>query len=83
MVKQAREVMTTLLTQKTQAAQRLLTSAQQIVSLIERVIYQAHSQVIKGKQVVASDKMLSLYEPLSFLSSAKVWESHMGRTGSM
>ena len=63
MVKQARVIMTTLLTQKAQAAQRLLASAQQIVPLIERVIHQAHSRVIEGKQVAASDKVLSLYEP--------------------
>ena len=63
MVKQAKAVMTVLLTQQEQAAQHLYKQAQQIVPLIERVIHQAHSRVIEGKQVTSSEKVLSLYEP--------------------
>ncbi len=34
-----------------------------LLPLIERVIVQARTRVLEGKQVAASDKVLSLFEP--------------------
>jgi len=63
MVQQAKQVMTALAQRSDQAAQRLLTSTQEVLPLIRRVIHQAQTRVLEGKQVESREKVLSLHEP--------------------
>ena len=63
MVRQTRRVVTALSQQSDQQAKRLLTQAQQMLPLIERVIAQTRTRVLEGKKVVSDQKVLSLFEP--------------------
>ncbi len=63
MVRQARQVRTHLIHQAEKQAERLLAGVQPFLPLVERVIVQARTRVLEGKQVAASDKVLSLFEP--------------------
>lgn len=63
MVRQARQVTTSLLQQAEKSAQHLVEKVEPLLPLIERVIVQARTRVLEGKQVAASDKVLSLFEP--------------------
>jgi Protein of unknown function (DUF2568) len=63
MVRQARQVTTSLLQQVEKSAQHLEEQVEPLLPLIERVIVQARTRVLEGKQVAASDKVLSLFEP--------------------
>jgi transposase, IS5 family len=63
MVQQAKQVMAALAQRSEQAAQRLLTSTQEVLPLITRVIHQAQTRVLEGKQVESREKVLSLHEP--------------------
>lgn len=63
MVQQARKVTTCLLQQVEKSAQHLVEEVEPLLPLVERVIVQARTRVLEGKQVAASDKVLSLFEP--------------------
>lgn len=63
MVQQASQIVSALAQQSDRAAQRLVTSAQEVLPLIQRVIYQARTRVLEGKQVASKEKILSLHEP--------------------
>lgn len=63
MVRQAKQVATCLLRQTGQQAERLVTKVEPVLPLIERVVVQARTRVLEGKQVAAGDKVLSLFEP--------------------
>ncbi len=63
MVQQAQQVVTCLIHQTEKQAERLVAQVEPLLPLIERVIFQARSRVLEGKQVTASDKVLSLFEP--------------------
>lgn len=63
MVRQARQVTTSLLQQVEKSAQQLVEQVEPLLPLIERVIVQTRTRVLEGKQVAASDKVLSLFEP--------------------
>jgi transposase, IS5 family len=63
MVRQAQQVVTCLIQQTEKRAERLLAQVEPLLPLMERVIFQARSRVLQGKQVAASDKVLSLFEP--------------------
>ncbi|GHO57114.1 ISNCY family transposase [Ktedonobacter robiniae] len=63
MVRQAKQVRTHLIHQAEKQAERLLAEVQPLLPLVERVIIQARTRVLEGKQVAASDKVLSLFEP--------------------
>jgi transposase, IS5 family len=63
MVRQARQVSTSLLQQAEKSAQSLVEKVEPLLPLVERVIVQARARVLEGKQVAASDKVLSLFEP--------------------
>jgi transposase, IS5 family len=52
-----------LLQQAEKSAQHLVEKVEPLLPLIERVIVQARTRVLEGKQVAASDKVLSLFEP--------------------
>ncbi|MBO0796619.1 MAG: hypothetical protein J2P36_37520, partial [Ktedonobacteraceae bacterium] len=56
MVHQAKQVMAALTQQRDQVAQRLVTSAQEVLPLIQRVIHQARTRVLEGKQVAAKGR---------------------------
>jgi IS5 family transposase len=63
MVRQARQVLTCLIQQTEKQAERLVAQVEPLLPLVERVIFQARIRVLEGKQVTASDKVLSLFEP--------------------
>ena len=63
MVRQTRRVVSALGQHSDQQAKRLLTQAQQMLPLIERVIAQTRTRVLEGKKVVSDQKVLSLFEP--------------------
>jgi IS5 family transposase len=63
MVRQAQQVVTCLLQQTEKRAERLVAQVEPLLPLMERVISQARSRALEGKQVAASDKVLSLFEP--------------------
>jgi IS5 family transposase len=63
MVRQAQQVVACLIQQTEKRAERLLAQVEPLLPLMERVIFQARSRVLQGKQVAASDKVLSLFEP--------------------
>ncbi len=63
MVRQAKQVSRCLLQQTEKQAERLVAKVEPLLPLIERVILQARTRVLEGKQVAAEDKVLSLFEP--------------------
>jgi transposase, IS5 family len=63
MVQQAQQVVTCLLQHTQKQAERLVAHVEPLLPLVQRVIFQARSRVLQGKQVAASDKVLSLFEP--------------------
>jgi IS5 family transposase len=63
MVQQAQQVVACLIQQTEKQAERLVAQVEPLLPLVERVIFQARSRVLEGKQVAASDKVLSLFEP--------------------
>jgi transposase, IS5 family len=63
MVRQSRQVITALSDQTEQHAQRLLSQAQRVLPLVERVITQTRSRVLEGRPVASGEKVLSLFEP--------------------
>jgi len=63
MVRQAQQVVTCLLQHTEKQAERLVAHVEPLLPLVQRVIFQARSRVLQGKQVAASDKVLSLFEP--------------------
>jgi IS5 family transposase len=63
MVRQSRQVVTCLIQQTEKQAERLVAHVEPLLPLVERVIFQARSRVLEGKQVATSDKVLSLFEP--------------------
>jgi IS5 family transposase len=63
MVRQAQQVVTCLLQHTEKQAERLVAHAEPLLPLVQRVICQARSRVLEGKQVAASNKVLSLFEP--------------------
>jgi transposase, IS5 family len=63
MVRQTKRVVSALSQQSDQQAKRLLTQAQQMLPLIERVIAQTRTRVLEGKKVASDQKVLSLFEP--------------------
>ena len=54
MVRQARQVTTSLLQQAEKSAQHLVEKVEPLLPLIERVIVQARTRVLEGKQVAGS-----------------------------
>ncbi|GHO71716.1 hypothetical protein KSC_106080 [Ktedonobacter sp. SOSP1-52] len=62
-MRQAKQVRTHLIHQAEKQAEHLLAEVQPLLPLVERVIIQARTRVLEGKQVAASDKVLSLFEP--------------------
>jgi transposase, IS5 family len=63
MVRQSQQVVAALQQQSGQQAKRLLTPAQAVLPLVERVIAQARRRVLEGKKVDSEQKVLSLFEP--------------------
>ena len=63
MVRQAQRVVTALGEQAGQQARRLMTQAQQVLPLVERVITQTRTRVLEGKKMASGQKVLSLFEP--------------------
>jgi transposase, IS5 family len=63
MVRQSRQVIAALGKRTEQQAKRLLTQAQQVLPLVERVITQTRTRVLEGKKMAAGEKVLSLFEP--------------------
>jgi IS5 family transposase len=63
MVRQTRQVVICLIQQTEKQAERLVAQVEPLLPLVERVILQARSRVLEGKQVAANDKVLSLFEP--------------------
>jgi transposase, IS5 family len=62
MMRQARQVATCLLQQTEKQAERLVAKVEPLLPLMERVIMQARTRVLEGKQVASTDKVLSLFE---------------------
>jgi transposase, IS5 family len=63
MVCQARRVIAALGERTEQQARRLLTEAQQVLPLVERVITQTRTRVLEEKKMASGQKVLSLFEP--------------------
>jgi len=63
MVRQTRRVVKALGELTESQAKRLLTQAQDVLPLVERVIAQTRSRVLEGKKVASEKKVLSLFEP--------------------
>lgn len=63
MVRQSRQVVTSLIQQTGKQAECMVAHVEPLLPLVDRVIFQARSRVLEGKQVAASDKVLSLFEP--------------------
>jgi transposase, IS5 family len=63
MVRQTTHVVKALNEQTESQAKRLLTQAQDVLPLVERVIAQTRSRVLEGKKVASEKKVLSLFEP--------------------
>jgi IS5 family transposase len=63
MVRQSQQVVAALAEQTEQSALRLLTQAQQVLPLVERVIAQTRRRVLEGKPMASGEKVLSLFEP--------------------
>lgn len=63
MVWQAQQVVTCLHQHTEKQAERLIAQVEPLLPLVQRVIFQARSRVLEGKQVAARDKVLSLFEP--------------------
>jgi transposase, IS5 family len=62
MVRQSQQVMAALQKQTGQVAQRLLTQANEVLPLVERVIAQTRKRVLEDKKVASEQKVLSLFE---------------------
>lgn len=63
MVRQSRRVIAALGEQSERQAKQLLTSVEQLLPLVERVIVQTRTRVLEGKKVASEHKVLSLFEP--------------------
>jgi IS5 family transposase len=63
MVKQTKRVVSALKPQTKPCAHRLIDQAEQVLSLVERVIAQTRKRVLENKKVPSSEKVLSLFEP--------------------
>src|SRR6266487_454748 len=63
MVRQSQQVMAALAGQTGQQARRLLSQAQEVLPLVERVIAQTRRRVLEGKKMASEQKVLSLFEP--------------------
>jgi transposase, IS5 family len=63
MVRQTTHLVKALNEQTESQAKRLLTQAQDVLPLVERVIAQTRSRVLEGKKVASEKKVLSLFEP--------------------
>src|SRR3989440_772249 len=63
MVQQTTHVVKALNEQTESQAKRLLTQAQDVLPLVERVIAQTRGRVLEGKKVASEKKVLSLFEP--------------------
>jgi IS5 family transposase len=86
MVRQAQQVVTCLHQYTQKQAERLIAQVEPLLPLVQRVIFQARSRVLEGKQVAASDKVLSLirasdtyYPSPQGRCSCRVWST--GRAG--
>src|SRR6266516_4861398 len=62
-VRPSRQVVTCLIQQTEKQAERLVAHVEPLLPLVDRVIFQARSRVLEGKQVAANDKVLRLFEP--------------------
>jgi IS5 family transposase len=63
MVRQSRQVVTTLSQQTEPQGKRLLKQLEQMLPLVEQVIKQTRTRVLEGKKVPSGEKVLSLFEP--------------------
>ena len=63
MVRQAQRVVAALGEQTGPQARRLVTQAQQVLPLVERVITQTRTRVLESKKMASGQKVLSLFEP--------------------
>jgi len=63
MVRQAQRVVAALGEQTGPQARRLVTQAQQVLPLVERVITQTRTRVLESKKMASGEKVLSLFEP--------------------
>ena len=83
MVQQTTQVIKALGEQSESQAKRLLTQAQDVLPLVERVIAQTRSRVLEGKKVASEKKVLSLFEPHTRATKAVPWLSLGGTSSSM
>jgi IS5 family transposase len=63
MVRQAQRVVAALGEQTGPQARRLVTQAQRVLPLVERVITQTRTRVLESKKMASGQKVLSLFEP--------------------
>jgi IS5 family transposase len=63
MVRQSRRVSEALSEHSEQQTRQLLTTVEEVLPLVERVIAQTRTRVLQGKKVASEQKVLSLFEP--------------------